>query len=191
MGNVIYIAGPIAGDPGYRAKFYEAEARLRTWGWTVLNPACLPEGLKQADYMPICLAMVNAADAVLYLDREAKSKGAFVELKFAEYQGKWTFHSLGEAEDHAIIYGFLKDDGTDGTGAEAEADAPRPKRCMTLLDNLLRCNDKELMDALPYIRIKDKQPSLAELKEYLIMQGLCRRERKKRESQGDGEHDRG
>lgn len=58
----IYIAGKIAGDRRYRAKFREAAKALEAVGHVVLNPATLPDGLTDADYMRICMAMVDTAD---------------------------------------------------------------------------------------------------------------------------------
>ena len=53
----IYIAGKIAGDRRYRAKFREAAKTLEAAGHVVLNPATLPDGLTDGDYMRIALAM--------------------------------------------------------------------------------------------------------------------------------------
>ena len=71
----IYIAGKIAGDRRYRAKFREAAKALEAAGHVVLNPATLPDGLTDADYMRICMAMVEWAycqrigkDCAMYLD---------------------------------------------------------------------------------------------------------------------------
>ena len=50
----IYIAGKIAGDRRYRAKFREAAKALEAADHVVLNPATLPDGLTDADYMRIC-----------------------------------------------------------------------------------------------------------------------------------------
>lgn len=58
----IYIAGKIAGDRRYRAKFREAAKALEAADHVVLNPATLPDGLTDGDYMRICMAMVDAAD---------------------------------------------------------------------------------------------------------------------------------
>ena len=62
----IYIAGKIAGDRRYRAKFREAAKALEAAGHVVLNPATLPDGLTDADYMRICMAMVDAADLAVF-----------------------------------------------------------------------------------------------------------------------------
>lgn len=90
----IYIAGSIKDDPNYRTKFSAAESYLIMKGWTVLNPACLPEDLKPTAYMPICLAMVSAADALVVLAGSESSEGAAVEQKFARYQGIPVYHGL-------------------------------------------------------------------------------------------------
>lgn len=62
----IYIAGKITGDKGYREKFAAVEAALWAQGFTVINPAVLPEGMRPADYMRICFAMVDIADEVVF-----------------------------------------------------------------------------------------------------------------------------
>lgn len=84
----VYIAGKINGDPNYRAKFEEAERLLEDQGLTVLNPAMLPEGLEQADYMRICLAMLESADVVVLLHDWYISQGACLERGYAAYTGK-------------------------------------------------------------------------------------------------------
>ena len=58
----IYIAGKIAGDRRYRAKFREAAKAMEAAGHVVLNPATLPDGLTDGDYMRICMAMVDTAE---------------------------------------------------------------------------------------------------------------------------------
>lgn len=89
---ILYIAGKMTGLPDKgRAKFTAAAERLRDNGHIVLNPAELPEGMPSDRYMPICLAMVAAADAVYALDNFMQSYGAQVEIGFAKYQGKPVF----------------------------------------------------------------------------------------------------
>lgn len=59
----VYLAGKITGDPNYREKFAEAAKKLEERaGVTVISPAVTPEGLKKADYMRICFAMLESAD---------------------------------------------------------------------------------------------------------------------------------
>lgn len=78
----IYIAGPITGHLNYRSKFKKAENELIKKGHTVLNPAYLPDGLK--DYMPICKAMIDQADALYMLEGYESSVGAKEELAYAD-----------------------------------------------------------------------------------------------------------
>lgn len=84
----IYIAGKIAGDKRYRAKFREAAKTLEAAGYVVLNPATLPDGLEQADYMRICLAMLDTADLAVFLPDYQESKGAMVEWGYCQRIGK-------------------------------------------------------------------------------------------------------
>lgn len=78
----IYIAGPITGHLDYRSKFKKAENELIKKGHTVLNPAYLPDGLK--DYMSICKAMIDQADALYMLEGYESSVGAKEELAYAD-----------------------------------------------------------------------------------------------------------
>ncbi len=84
----IYIAGKIAGDKRYRAKFREAAKNLEALGHVVLNPATLPDGLGDGDYMQIALAMLNAADVAVFLPDYQESKGAMVEWAYCQRIGK-------------------------------------------------------------------------------------------------------
>lgn len=84
----IYIAGKIAGDRRYRAKFREAAKNLERTGNVVLNPATLPDGLEQADYMRICLAMLDTADLAVFLQDYQESRGAMVEWAYCQRIGK-------------------------------------------------------------------------------------------------------
>lgn len=72
----IYIAGKIAGDRRYRAKFREAAKDLEAAGHVVLNPATLPDGLTDGDYMRIALAMLEASDLAVFLPDYRESRGA-------------------------------------------------------------------------------------------------------------------
>lgn len=81
----IYIAGKITGDKGYREKFAAVEAALWAQGFTVINPAVLPEGMRPADYMRVCLAMVEIADEVVFLPDWQESQGAKLEMALCQY----------------------------------------------------------------------------------------------------------
>lgn len=86
----IYISGKITGDPEYWLKFEHARQVLRGQGHIVLNPADLPEGMSPADYMRINFAMIDCADAVVFLQDWANSKGAMLEREYCRYIGKRT-----------------------------------------------------------------------------------------------------
>lgn len=84
----IYIAGPMTGYPDYnRAAFNAKASELMAEGHIVLNPAVLPGGLCQSEYMDICLAMVRSADAIYLLNRWEESVGARAEHALAEKLG--------------------------------------------------------------------------------------------------------
>ena len=100
MEKTIYIAGKMRGkkDLG-RGDFNAAESYLDWKGWTVINPACLPIGLKDDRYMPICLAMLDAADAVCLLQDWEESEGARIECMYAQMQGKNVYRGLEEVPE--------------------------------------------------------------------------------------------
>ena len=83
-----YIAGKITGDRKYRAKFREAAKNLEALGHVVLNPAILPAGLAEQDYMQIALAMLNAADLAVFLPDYQESAGAMIEWAWCKRTGK-------------------------------------------------------------------------------------------------------
>lgn len=84
----IYIAGRTTGNPHYKAQFKATQTMLQEAGHTVLNPAELPEGIKPADYMRICFAMLETADVVFFQRGWEVSKGAKLEYDYARYIGK-------------------------------------------------------------------------------------------------------
>lgn len=88
----VYIAGRISGDPAYREKFRVAERALAEQGDIVLNPASLPEGMRPADYMRICMAMMESADVVAFLPDWYESRGAGLEHEWCQYTCKQTMY---------------------------------------------------------------------------------------------------
>lgn len=87
----IYIAGKITGDPKYKEKFKSIQKDLESEGYIVLNPAVLPQGLTAADYMRICFAMIDTADAVAFIEGFVDSPGAMLELEYCKYTRKNAF----------------------------------------------------------------------------------------------------
>ncbi|KAA0547787.1 DUF4406 domain-containing protein [Citrobacter braakii] len=80
----IYIAGPMTGLPDFnRPAFKAAALDLSLQGNAVLNPATLPDGLSQAEYMDICVAMIRCADAIYLLQNWEQSLGARAEIALA------------------------------------------------------------------------------------------------------------
>lgn len=85
----IYISGAMRSCIStYRQKFARAQKMLEDEGHIVINPAVLPVGLDMDRYMPICLSMIDAADAIFLFNNWQNSKGALLEKAYAEYQGK-------------------------------------------------------------------------------------------------------
>ena len=86
---IVYLSGKMYGLPDRgRKKFSEAEERLKAKGHIVLNPANLPQGMPDDRYMPICLAMLDQADAIYLLNGFNDSPGARLESDYAGYQNK-------------------------------------------------------------------------------------------------------
>lgn len=84
----VYIAGKITGNGRYREEFAEAERKVRAMGHIALNPAALPEGMEPADYMRICMAMLDSADAIAIMRNWTESTGARIEFDYAQYVHK-------------------------------------------------------------------------------------------------------
>lgn len=83
-----YIAGPMSGLPEFnRPVFFAAAAEIAAFGDIPLNPAVLPDGLSEADYMSISLTMLQCADAIYLLDGWCDSAGARAEYALAEKLG--------------------------------------------------------------------------------------------------------
>jgi hypothetical protein len=84
---ILYISGKMSGLPDLgHVAFDRAENRLVGLGHQVINPARLSDDLPRTAYMPICLAMLQQAEALVLLPGWQDSPGAKVEKAFAEYQ---------------------------------------------------------------------------------------------------------
>lgn len=86
--KVIYIAGPITGVERYWEPFEKAEDELTAKGFIVLTPTRLPEGMTAEQYMRICFAMIDQADAVYFLPGWHMSVGANLEMEYCKYIDK-------------------------------------------------------------------------------------------------------
>jgi len=84
----VYVAGKITGNENYKDEFSDAECYLNKQGMAVLNPALMPEGFEQAEYLHICTAMIDVCDAVYFLPTWINSKGSHYEMGYAKGKGK-------------------------------------------------------------------------------------------------------
>jgi len=80
----VYIAGPMTGLPHFnRPAFQQAAINLSFEKHVPLNPAILPDGLTEADYMAIGLTMLQRAEAIYLLTGWQFSAGARAEHALA------------------------------------------------------------------------------------------------------------
>lgn len=96
---VVFISGKMRGLPNNgKHSFDMAASRLRERGYAVLNPADIPGGLPEDRYMPISIAMIDAADCVYMLCGWHDSKDARAEYSYAICQGKQIIFEFDEQE---------------------------------------------------------------------------------------------
>ena len=94
---IVYLSGPISGDPDFREAFANAKKDLEEEGvYEVINPAVLvdlapPGVLGYEDYMSMDEDMICKADVLVLLPGWQKSPGCNRELGFAEALGKTVY----------------------------------------------------------------------------------------------------
>ena len=99
---LVYLSGPISGDPEYKEKFRAAEESLTDDFVTVMNPAKLSDtfpGLSERQYLQLALTLVTYANAVYMMKGWERSKGACIEYLLAKQNGKRIMYQSGEPED--------------------------------------------------------------------------------------------
>lgn len=81
--KVIYISGKVTGDKNYKAKFKEAEEKIRKMypAATIVNPvaADFPDTYDWADCMRECMHMLKKCNAIYFIDDWQESAGACIE----------------------------------------------------------------------------------------------------------------
>lgn len=112
--KVIYIAGPITGKRNYWEDFERAEDMLTGLGYIALTPSRLPKDLTDAQAMRICFAMIESADAVLFLPDWTESRGANLEAAYCSYIKKPTTqlkeYSMDGENPPEVMLAWLKHD---------------------------------------------------------------------------------
>lgn len=105
----IYLAGPITGIPNYKEIFAKEEVSINALGHTVMNPAILPEGFTQDEYMVVCYAMMDVCEGVYFLKGWEKSKGAQLEWLYAKETGRVMIEEIGY-KGQLIEYGLTAEE---------------------------------------------------------------------------------
>lgn len=82
----IYIAGKISNNPNYEKEFKEAEEYLKSIGHAVINPV-KNLGFTYKDYIDMGLNELSKCDAICLLDNYDESRGAMLEVMYAETVG--------------------------------------------------------------------------------------------------------
>lgn len=86
--KVVFVSGPITGVENYWEPFEQAEQMLESLGYIALTPSRLPKGMTNAQYTRICMAMLDSADAVLFLPGWEDSEGSRLECTHCNYTNK-------------------------------------------------------------------------------------------------------
>lgn len=96
-GMRIYLSGAMANHIKYKDIFRRKAQQLKDLGAIVVNPATLPIGLADRSYMPICLSMLDGADAIYLFNDWEHSKAANLERAYADYQAKLMLYEINRS----------------------------------------------------------------------------------------------
>ena len=83
--GIVYIAGPMTGLVGFnRNSFNSAEDLIKSQGYEVRNPACLPcDWSEYEHYMQVGMVLLSQADSIVYLPGSEHSAGVKREAAYA------------------------------------------------------------------------------------------------------------
>lgn len=101
----VYIAGKITGLKGYKKLFANAEKQLKRNGHKIMNPSILPKGFEHEEYMKICYSMIDVCDAVYFLKNWTDSKGAIMEMQYAQVKNKTTLFEVYDENQNSQCIG--------------------------------------------------------------------------------------
>lgn len=122
----VFLSGPVTSRlDTYQAEFEEAARIVREAGHLPLNPAALPIGMEQRDYMRITLAMLDSADLILQLPGWGKSAGAVAEYAVAMKTGV----------ESLTLEDFIREYGPERVPAEPEPPS-EPEQLLSRVERL-------------------------------------------------------
>ncbi len=98
----LYLSGAMASDPHHPQHFLDTALALRSEGFIVMSPGCLPDGFDYPDYLHIDFAMIDVCDAVYMMHNWRDSPGACAELLYAEDTGKKIIYGRHE-KPHVVL----------------------------------------------------------------------------------------
>lgn len=102
----VYISSAITDNPTYKEEFKAAEEKLIAAGHVVMNPVILPPGVTWAEYMHVCIPMLEVCDAIYLLKKWKGSQGAKEEKKKAERLSKLVMYE--EDDNLELITSLLE-----------------------------------------------------------------------------------
>lgn len=121
-----FLSGPISSRlETYKAEFDDAARIVSEAGHLPLNPATLPIGMENRDYMRICLAMLDSADLLLQLPGWGKSAGAIAERTVAMKTGV----------ESLTLEDFIREYGPERVPAEPEPPS-EPEQMLSRVERL-------------------------------------------------------